>query len=75
MFGPDDAQLLRSTKQLVLICNEHVHRNHSMLHRPHARVYPDWLVSRAHNGTREFIAVFGPLNDWQQALIAGTATE
>lgn len=59
MFGVDEEKLLDSCDTYIFIGNEQVHRNKSIWSRPHRIIYPDWLYSRAHNGTRDFISVWG----------------
>ena len=59
MFGVDEEALIDACESYIFIGNEQVHRNKSIWDRPHRIIYPDWLYSRAHNGTKNFIAVWG----------------
>ncbi len=56
--GIDEEQVLANCEQYVLIGNEKVHDNKRIWTLPHTIEYPDWLYSRAHNGSREFIAIW-----------------
>jgi hypothetical protein len=58
MYGVVEEQLLPHCQHYVLVGNEQVHRDKSLWDRPHEIHYPDWLYSRAHNGSRNFIAVW-----------------
>lgn len=57
-MGIDEVELLRWCRRYILIGNEEVHRNKAIWALPHMIEYPPWLVSRAMNGSREFIAVW-----------------
>ena len=57
--GVDEEALIDACETYIFIGNEQVHRNKSIWDRPHRIIYPEWLYSRAHNGTKEFIAVWG----------------
>lgn len=59
MFGVDEEALIDACETYIFIGNEQVHRNKSIWDRPHRIIYPEWLFSRAHNGTKDFIAVWG----------------
>lgn len=59
MFGVDEEEVLENCDSYIFIGNTQVHRHKSIWSRPHRIIYPDWLYSRAHNGTREFIATWG----------------
>jgi hypothetical protein len=59
MFGINEDALLDAVETYIFIGNEKVHRNKSIWSRPHRIIYPDWLHSRALNGSRNFIAVWG----------------
>ena len=58
MFGVDETAILDSCQTYIFIGNTHVHRNKPIWARPHQRIEPDWLYSRAVNGSKDFIAVF-----------------
>lgn len=57
VYGPDFDDLLEHCADLVLICNTSTHALHPMLARPHQRITPPWLFSRAQTG-RDFIGVW-----------------
>lgn len=57
-IGVDLPDVLRHCEQLVLIGNEKTHELNPIWSRPHTIEYPDYVFSRAHNGSREFIATF-----------------
>lgn len=57
--GVDEEAVIDAVESYIFIGNEQVHRNKSIWSRPHRIIYPDWLYSRAHNGSRDFIAVWG----------------
>lgn len=59
MFGVVEEDLIANCETYVMIGNAHVHRNKSIWRLPHTRVEPPWLYSRAHNGSKDFIAVWG----------------
>jgi hypothetical protein len=59
MFGVDEEAVINACESYIFIGNEQVHRHKSIWNRPHRIIYPDWLYSRAHNGSRDFIAVWG----------------
>lgn len=57
--GVDELDLLDFCSKYILIGNEHVHSTSRLWTAvPWTIEYPDWLYSRAHNGTRDFIATF-----------------
>ncbi len=56
--GIDEPDILRHCEHYVLVGNESVHAQKCIWDRPHTIEYPDYVYSRATNGTREFIAVF-----------------
>jgi hypothetical protein len=58
MFGVDEEALLDGCDTYIFIGNTHVHRHKAIWNRPHRRIEPDWLYSRAVNGTPEFIAIW-----------------
>lgn len=58
MFGVDEEDILQHCEEYIFIGNEKVHAGKSIWQLPHEIIYPDWLYSRAHNGSREFIAVW-----------------
>ena len=61
-WGVDESALLDRVATYVHIGNEQVHRNKAIWARPHTLSHPDWLYSRAVNGSRDFIAV------WEQGV-------
>jgi hypothetical protein len=58
MFGVDEDALLDQCDTYIFIGNTHVHRNKAIWKREHIKIEPDWLYSRAVNGSPEFIAVW-----------------
>lgn len=56
--GVDERDVIRNCGQYVLVGNEEVHADKVIWSLPHAIVYPDWLYSRAMNGSRDFIATW-----------------
>lgn len=59
--GVDEASILASCDQYVFVGNERVHAQKPILALPHERSSPDWLFSRAMNGTPDFISVWSRL--------------
>jgi hypothetical protein len=58
MFGVNEEDLLSRCEEYIFIGNTQVHAGKSIWSLPHDIVHPDWLYSRAHNGSPEFIAVW-----------------
>lgn len=56
MVGVDQPDILRNCQLLVLVGNEVTHELNPLWERQHEIEYPDYVWSRAHNGSREFIA-------------------
>lgn len=56
--GVDEEAVLYGCEAYVFVGNEQVHAGKKIWDRPHTITYPDWLYSRATNGTRDFIAVW-----------------
>ena len=54
--GIDEASIIASCDEYVFIGNEHVHAHKPIWALPHRRFIPDWLYSRAANGSRDLIA-------------------
>ncbi|KWU17940.1 hypothetical protein [Burkholderia cenocepacia] len=71
MFNPDreeaggnqmgvvEEDIIANCKTYIFIGNAHVHRHKSIWALPHSKLTPDWLYSRAFNGSPDFIAVWG----------------
>lgn len=57
-FGVDEADLIQNCDEYVFIGNTKVHAGKSIWALPHDIYYPEWLYSRAANGTPDFIAVW-----------------
>lgn len=57
-FGVDEADLIQNCDEYVFIGNAKVHAGKSIWALPHDIYYPEWLYSRAANGTPDFIAVW-----------------
>lgn len=58
MFGVDEDAVIDACETYIFIGNTNVHRDKSIWTRKFARIEPDWLFSRAINGSPEFIAVW-----------------
>lgn len=58
MFGVDEEYLLKRCEEYIFIGNEQVHKGKSIWTLPHDKIQPDWLYSRAVNGTPDFIATW-----------------
>lgn len=58
MFGVNEEELLDSVDAYIFIGNEQVHAGKSIWTRPHMKLTPDWLYSRAQNPTKNFIAIW-----------------
>lgn len=56
-IGIDEADVMRNCRTFVLIGNEHIHRNSRIWDYKPVVEYPDYVYSRATNGSRDFIAV------------------
>lgn len=57
MFGVNEEEVIARC-EYIFIGNQRVHAGKSIWDAPHEIITPDWLYSRAHNGTPEFIAVW-----------------
>jgi hypothetical protein len=55
-IGIDEFFVLANCDTYVMVGNEIVHKGKSIWNQPHSIIYPDWVYSRANNGTRDFIA-------------------
>lgn len=56
MWGVNEERIIKSCEEYIFIGNEQVHAGKSIWNLPHEIIYPDWLYSRAGNGSRNFIA-------------------
>lgn len=54
--GVDEKEVLRNCAHYVFVGNEQVHKHKAIWELPHSVQHPEFLFSRAANGTREFIA-------------------
>jgi len=57
-IGIDEPDILRHCAQYIFIGNEKVHEKAPIWSRKHTISYPPFVYSRAHNGSRDFIAIF-----------------
>jgi hypothetical protein len=57
-IGIDEEDILRNCGTYIVVGNEQVHAGKKIWDRPHRIEYPPFVYSRAHNGTREFIATW-----------------
>ena len=58
MYGVVEEDVIDSCETYIFIGNSTVHKGKSIWTRPHTLLKPDWLFSRAHNGSPEFLAVW-----------------
>lgn len=58
MFGVDEEYILDECEAYIFIGNTAVHRGKSIWSRPHEIWHPDWVFSRAVNGSPDFIAIW-----------------
>lgn len=56
--GVDEGDVLANCETYVMIGNEDIHKDKRIWALPHTIVYPHYVVSRAVNGSRDFIAVW-----------------
>lgn len=56
--GVVEEEVIAGCEQYVFMGNEDVHAGKSIWTLPHSIIYPDFVVSRAINGSREFIATW-----------------
>ncbi|MET1008109.1 MAG: hypothetical protein ABWX96_21340 [Propionibacteriaceae bacterium] len=62
-IGIDEADVINHCGEYIHIGNEKVHENKLIWVLPHTTTYPDFVYSRAINGTRDFIATWPGLKD------------
>lgn len=55
-FGVNEEDIIARCEEYIVIGNTQVHAGKSIWALPHEIYHPDWLYSRAHNGSPEFIA-------------------
>ena len=58
IYGVNEEAVLARCEEYIFIGNEEVHKGKSIWNLPHEIFYPNWLFSRAINGSRDFIAVW-----------------
>lgn len=58
MYGVNEEAILARCEEYIFIGNEEVHKGKSIWNLPHEIFYPNWLFSRAINGSRDFIAIW-----------------
>lgn len=58
-IGVDENELLRQVETYVVVGNQKVHRHKAIWAVPHEIEHPDWVYSRAWNGTPDFVARWG----------------
>lgn len=56
--GVDEAGIVAACDEYIFVGNQQVHAAKPIWTLAHERITPDWLYSRAMNGTSEFIAVW-----------------
>jgi hypothetical protein len=59
MFGVVEEDIIDACETYIFIGNRKVHALKSIWTRPHRVIEPDWLFSRASNGSPDFIATWG----------------
>jgi hypothetical protein len=58
--GIAEEKILKKVATYVVVGNEFVHKDKVIWDQPHQIGFPDWIYSRAQNGSRDFIA------EWNQ---------
>lgn len=58
MFGVVEEDVLADCETYLFVGNNYVHRGKSIWTRPHDKIEPDWVYSRAINGSADFIAAW-----------------
>lgn len=58
MFGVGEERILEKCDAYIFIGNTAVHQGKSIWNRPHELWTPDWVFSRATNGSPDFIAIW-----------------
>lgn len=58
MYGVREEDVIDSVETYVVIGNEQVHRGKSIWSLPHEKLTPDWLFSRASNGSPDFVCIW-----------------
>ena len=58
MFGVDEDAVLDAVDAYIFIGNTKVHAPKTIWSRPHKIIQPDWIFSRAINGSPDFVAVW-----------------
>lgn len=56
--GIDEADVIASVQQYVVVGNDQVHRGKPIWELPHTRTRPPFVYSRAANGTQDFLAIW-----------------
>jgi hypothetical protein len=59
MFGVYEEAVIDACETYIFIGNRKVHEKKPIWSRPHTLIEPDWLASRATNGSPDFIAIWG----------------
>jgi hypothetical protein len=68
MYGVVEEDIIRNCKTYLFVGNTDVHKDKSIWALPHRKFTPDWLYSRALNGTPNFIAIWGEVPEELPAL-------
>lgn len=58
-FGIDESWVVENCKTYIFIGNEEVHKHKAIWTYPHKKYHPNWVYSKAHNGSADFIAIWG----------------
>lgn len=56
--GVDEASIIASCDEYIFIGYEHVHRGKPIWALPHEKLAPNWIYSRAVNGSRDFVGIW-----------------
>ncbi len=56
--GVKEEKILERCETYVVVGNERIHSGKSIWKQPHTITHPDWLYSRAQNGSPDFIAIW-----------------
>lgn len=65
--GVDEALLIQSCDEYIVIGNQKVHAGKAIWDLPHELHTPPWLYSRAANGSPDFVAI------WRRSTVNGVA--
>jgi hypothetical protein len=58
-FGVREEDIIANCETYIFIGNSKVHAGKPIWKLPHVKIQQDWIFSRAHNGSPDFIAIWG----------------